>query len=200
MATSSFNSNSFELALYKRVDDVTASYETFIEDTKKRCDSKPTSYTNEPLRRDINGIRVIASQLDDHLKDCRSKQPDHFYEIFATILAKSHELLESIPTDLQEPQSPTVQPSQTPYLPSRALETIQETTGADDWANAELSSNNARLKGDLELSQDEGSTTLAASNGLTASSVKGVSSQKPFLPKGIGQPLSSHSNYVADRQ
>ena len=133
------------------MDDVSARFNRFVEETQKRWESKATSHTPLDLKRDIDRIRMIAEQLKDHLVLYGSNPADDVTETFQCALDQIQHLLELATTHPKQPQLPTtsVSPRRLDRLASPASERIPEIYGASDWADEELILWRAREQNDM---------------------------------------------------
>jgi len=152
------------------MDDMSAHFNRFVEETQKRWESKAMNYTHPALRRDINRIRMIGEQLKDHLDMYGSNQSDNVTETFQGSFDKIQNLLGRTTTHPKQPQLSTT------FVPP-TLERIPEVYGASDWADQELSSWRAREQMGHEFTLEGASTTLLEGERFVGSSHDGILSQ-----------------------
>lgn len=165
--------------VYQDMEDISARFNQFVEETQKRWESKTTSYTPPTLKRDIDRIRMIAEQLKDHLGMYGSNEVDNIAETFQGSLGKIQNLLRRAVTYPKQPQLSTtsVTPRRLDRLAPPTLERIPEMYGASDWADEELLLRRARGQMGHEFVHGEASTTLLEGEGLVGSSCEGILNQ-----------------------
>jgi hypothetical protein len=127
--------------IYQSAEEVIAGSIDFVGATGERFDSRTaTSYTIPALLRDIQGVRAVRQQLQEHMDMYGRHRTDSVSEAFRTILATIEDLLLRVDNSTPPLGLDTTRGRSSRLLsaPDALQRIAEEVHGAPTWADEEL--------------------------------------------------------------